>query len=144
MTMALLLGLGGIVNAQEEAAEKNGEVMILFTSDIHCGVDQGFGLVGLKQIRDNLEAQGYTTILVDDGDAIQGEIIGTISRGEGMIELMNAMHYDVAIPGNHEFDYGMERFLELTEKAEFPYISCNFNMKVSWFLPRIPFWRPPG
>ena len=127
MTMALLLGLGGIVNAQEEAAEKNGEVMILFTSDIHCGVDQGFGLVGLKQIRDNLEAQGYTTILVDDGDAIQGEIIGTISRGEGMIELMNAMHYDVAIPGNHEFDYGMERFLELTEKAEFPYISCNFN-----------------
>ncbi len=92
MTMALLLGLGGIVNAQEEAAEKNGEVMILFTSDIHCGVDQGFGLVGLKQIRDALEAQGYTTILVDDGDAIQGEIIGTFTRGEGMIELMNAMH----------------------------------------------------
>ena len=40
---------------------------------------------------------------------------------------MNDLNYDVAIPGNHEFDYGMERFLELTRKAIFPYISCNFN-----------------
>ena len=40
---------------------------------------------------------------------------------------MNDLNYDVAIPGNHEFDYGMERFLELTRKAVFPYISCNFN-----------------
>ena len=40
---------------------------------------------------------------------------------------MNDLNYDVAIPGNHEFDYGMERFLELTRKAVFLYISCNFN-----------------
>lgn len=40
--------------------------------------------------------------------------------------MMNAMKYDVAIPGNHEFDYGMQRFMELSEKAEFPYVSCNF------------------
>ena len=40
---------------------------------------------------------------------------------------MNAIGYDVAIPGNHEFDYGMDRFLELTEMADFPYISANFN-----------------
>ena len=33
-------------------AAKNGEVYILFTSDVHCGVDQGFGYAGLKQIRD--------------------------------------------------------------------------------------------
>ena len=107
--------------------EKNGEVYILYTSDIHCGIDKGFGLAGLQQVRDTLEAQGYTTILVDDGDAIQGEPIGTLSEGEAMIELMNALHYDVAIPGNHEFDYGADRFLELVEVAEFPYISCNFN-----------------
>ena len=107
--------------------EKNGEVYILYTSDIHCGIDQGFGLAGLQQVRDTLEAQGYTTLLVDDGDAIQGEPIGTLSEGEAIIDLMNAMHYDVAIPGNHEFDYGADRFLELTEKAQFPYISCNFN-----------------
>jgi 2',3'-cyclic-nucleotide 2'-phosphodiesterase (5'-nucleotidase family) len=78
-------------------------------------------------VRDTLEAQGYETILVDDGDAIQGEPIGTLSEGEAVIDLMNDLKYDVAIPGNHEFDYGMPRFLELVKKAEFPYISCNFT-----------------
>ena len=94
-------------------AEKNGEIYVLFTSDVHCGVDQGFGYAGLRQIRDSLEAQGYETILVDDGDAIQGEPVGTVSKGETIVELMNEVGYDVAIPGNHEFDYGMDRFLEL-------------------------------
>ena len=109
------------------AVEKNGDVMILFTSDIHCGVDKGFTLAGLKQIRDAYEAQGYTTILVDDGDHVQGESLGTLTRGEAIIDLMNDMKYDLAIPGNHDFDYGMERFFELADMADFPYISCNFN-----------------
>ena len=108
-------------------AEKNGEIYILFTSDVHCGVGQGFGYAGLRQIRDTLEAEGYTTLLVDDGDSLQGEAIGTLTKGEAVLELMNQMGYDAAIPGNHEFDYGMERFLELTDMAEFPYISCNFT-----------------
>ena len=103
------------------------KVMVLFTSDVHCGVDQGFGYAGLERIRENYESSGYEVILVDDGDAIQGEMIGTISKGETIIELMNDLRYDVAIPGNHEFDYGVENFLSLAEKANFPYISCNFN-----------------
>ena len=107
--------------------EKNGDIYILFTSDVHCGIDSGFGYAGLWQIRNTLESQGYETILVDDGDAIQGETIGTLSKGEKIIELMNAVGYDVAIPGNHEFDYGMDNFLKLAEEADFPYISCNFN-----------------
>ena len=53
--------------------------------------------------------------------------MGTLTTGESVIQLMNACHYDVAIPGNHEFDFGMERFFELVEMADFPYISCNFN-----------------
>ena len=114
---------------EAEPVEKNGDIMILFTSDIHCGVDKGFTLAGLKQLRDSYEAQGYTTILVDDGDHIQGEPMGTLSAGEAIIDLMNAMDYDLAIPGNHEFDYGMDRFFELVDKAEFPYISCNFEKK---------------
>jgi 2',3'-cyclic-nucleotide 2'-phosphodiesterase (5'-nucleotidase family) len=40
---------------------------------------------------------------------------------------MNAVGYDIAIMGNHEFDYGMDKFFELVEMADFPYISCNFN-----------------
>ena len=109
-----------------EDQEKKG-VMILFTSDIHCGVNEGFGLSGLYQIRKSMEKQGYEILLVDDGDAIQGETIGLLSKGESIIKLMNKMHYDVAIPGNHEFDYGMDQFFKLVEEADFPYISCNFT-----------------
>ena len=126
LTVILMLSMA-VCSAAEEKAEKNGDIYILFTSDVHCGIDKGFGYAGLQQVRDTLEAQGYETILVDDGDAIQGEPIGTLSEGEAIIELMNDLKYDVAIPGNHEFDYGMPRFLELVEKADFPYISCNFT-----------------
>ena len=64
---------------------------------------------------------------MDNGDAIQGEILATMTSGSAVIELMNALGYDIATIGNHEFDYGMDRFLELAEMADFPYISCNFN-----------------
>ena len=126
LTVILMLSMA-VCSAAEEKAEKNGDIYILFTSDVHCGIDKGFGYAGLQQVRDTLEAQGYETILVDDGDAIQGEPIGTLSEGEAIIDLMNDLKYDVAIPGNHEYDYGMPRFLELVEKAEFLYISCNFT-----------------
>lgn len=53
----------------EEAVEKNGDIYILFTSDVHCGVSRGFGYVGLKRVKDTLEKNGYETILVDDGDS---------------------------------------------------------------------------
>ena len=105
----------------------NDEIIILFTSDIHCGVKSGFGMVGLAQIKEMFIQNGYNVLLVDDGDAIQGDALGTLTEGQAIIDLMNAVHYDVAIPGNHEFDYGMDEFFALTKKAEFPYISCNFN-----------------
>ena len=117
----------GMAFADDAEKTRSADIVILFTSDVHCGIDQGFGYAGVAAVRDYLEAQGNTVILVDDGDSIQGEPIGTMTKGEAIINLMNAVGYSVAIPGNHEFDYGMEQFLALTEKAEFDYISCNFN-----------------
>ena len=107
--------------------EPTGDVVILFTSDVHCGIDQGFGYAGLQAVRDSLVARGDAVILVDDGDSIQGEPVGTMTKGEAIVDLMNKVGYSIAIPGNHEFDYGMDQFLALAEKAEFDYISCNFN-----------------
>ena len=125
LALVLLAALG--ISAGAEGSERTGDVVILYTSDVHCGVDKGFGYAGLQAIREYLTAQGNDVILVDDGDNIQGEPIGTMTKGELPLELMNTMGYDVAIPGNHEFDYGVEQFLSLAEKADFPYISCNFN-----------------
>ena len=126
LILALAMLLGCVAYAQDDA-QLSQDVVVLFTSDAHCGVDQGFGYAGLAAVRDSLEAAGNHVLLVDNGDAIQGEPIGTMTTGEAIIQLMNAVGYDIAIPGNHEFDYGMDRFLELTEKANFPYISANFN-----------------
>ena len=131
MMIAALLTAGCMSALAEQETEAEGglsqDVVVLFTSDVHCGVDQNFGYVGLEAVKEGMEAAGNHVLLVDNGDSIQGEPIGTMTTGEADIQLMNAIGYDIAIPGNHEFDYGMERFLELTEEAEFPYISCNFN-----------------
>ena len=112
------------------------DVVILFTSDVHCGVDRNFGYTGLKAARDQYEAAGNYTLLIDDGDSIQGEPIGTVTKGLANIDLMNDVGYDIAIPGNHDFDYGMDRFLFLTKtEAKFPYISCNFNKEGELVFP---------
>ena len=121
---SLFVGFGGTASA--ETAPEERDLIILFTSDVHCGIDQGWGYAGLYAVKENL-SKNYNVLLVDDGDSIQGEAIGTMTRGEAIIDIMNVMGYDVAIPGNHEFDYGVDRFLELERKANFPYISCNFN-----------------
>ena len=102
------------------------DIVILFTSDVHCGVDQGFGYEGLLEAKKTFEADNHV-LLVDNGDSIQGEPLGTMTTGEANIKLMNAVGYDIAIPGNHDYDYGMDRFFELVEMADFPYISCNFR-----------------
>ena len=126
LILALALVLSCAAFAEEAAPALQKDLVILYTSDAHCGVDQGWGYAGLYAVKESLSQDNYV-LLVDDGDAIQGEPIGTMTKGEAIIDIMNAVGYDIAIPGNHEYDYGMERFLELTQKANFPYISCNFN-----------------
>ncbi len=125
--ISLMITAAALPVAAEEAGAQGKGIAVLYTSDVHCGVDQGFGYEGLWQIRQTMEEEGYATILVDDGDSVQGEAIGTLTRGEAVIGLMNQMGYDAAIPGNHEFDYGTDQFLRLADMAAFPYISCNFT-----------------
>ena len=126
LILALALVLSCVALAEEAAPALQKDLVILYTSDAHCGIDQGWGYAGLYAVKESLSQDNYV-LLVDDGDAIQGEPIGTMTKGEAIIDIMNAVGYDIAIPGNHEFDYGMERFLELTQKASFPYITANFT-----------------
>ena len=125
LALAMLLGCVAFAEeAAEPALAKN--LVILYTSDVHCGIDTGWTMGGLYAMKEALSADNYV-LLVDDGDAIQGEPLGTMTTGEAVVDVMNAVGYDIAIPGNHEFDYGMDRFLQLVEKANYEYISCNFN-----------------
>lgn len=127
--LALLLTIAmlccGVAFAEEAAAEHS-PVVILYTNDVHCGIEDDIGYAGLAAYRKAFEAKGYETLLVDNGDSIQGGPIGTLSKGEYIIDIMNEIGYDVATLGNHEFDYGMDQLNALMEKASFPYVSANF------------------
>lgn len=103
------------------------DVYIFFTSDVHCGVEDGLGYPALKALVDEAKNEGKNVLLLDDGDFIQGGNLGSFSKGEIMIELMNAMGYDYATLGNHEFDYGMNQLKDLIDKSNFEYIVCNME-----------------
>ena len=106
-----------------EALNEQKDVVILYTNDVHCGIDENIGYAGLYAYKNDLIAQGYEVALIDAGDAIQGDVIGTVSRGEYLVDIMNAVGYDVCVLGNHEFDYGMDRLAELIEKSNAYYIN---------------------
>ncbi len=106
-------------------AEKKSDIIILYTNDVHCAVDDNIGYAGLVAYRKEMEAEGYDTLLVDIGDAVQGGTFGSLSKGESVVHLMNEAAYDAAAVGNHEFDYGMGRLFELKDIAEYPYVCCN-------------------
>ena len=127
LLLSIMMMLGCVVMAEEAPAGQTKNIVVLFTSDVHAGIDQGWGYAGVAAIRDAMAAKNHV-VLVDNGDAIQGETIGTLTNGKALVELMNVVGYDVAVPGNHEFDYGMSNFLTLSgEVAQYPYVSANFN-----------------
>ena len=107
------------------------DIVVLYTNDVHCGVDDNIGYAGLALYKKQMQQQTPYVTLVDAGDAIQGAPIGTLSEGGYLIDIMNYVGYDVAVPGNHEFDYGMSRFLELAGRLNCGYYACNFMDKVT-------------
>ncbi len=111
----------------EPAPALDKDLVILYTNDIHCGVDDAIGYAGLAAFKKQLENDNCYVALVDAGDAVQGAPIGTLSTGSYIIDIMNGLGYDVMTVGNHEFDYGMDRFFELREQADFPIVSANFT-----------------
>ena len=109
------------------APAKSNDIVILGTSDVHCGIDQNIGYAGLAAYKKAMAEKYNYVALVDAGDAIQGDTIGTLSKGEYLVDIMNEVGYDVVVPGNHEFDYGMDQFLNvIVPKMKATYVSANF------------------
>ena len=105
------------------------EVTILYTNDVHTYIDKQapqLTYAAIAALKQSYQNAGKKVLLVDAGDHVQGTAYGSMDQGASIIELMNAAGYDVATPGNHEFDYGMDRAKELMRDADFPYLSCNW------------------
>lgn len=102
------------------------DVVILHTNDTHCGIEENMGYAGLVWYEKQMKEETPYVTLVDAGDAIQGAPVGTLSEGEYLVQIMNKAGYDFAVPGNHEFDYGMEQLLGLSARLDCGYSACNF------------------
>ena len=112
---------------ETEAQAFQEDIVVLYTSDVHCGVDENIGYAGLAAYKEKTEEKTPYVTLVDCGDAIQGEVIGTVSNGEYLIDIMNEVGYDLAVLGNHEFDYGMDQIGDLIDQANAQYLGCNIR-----------------
>ena len=103
------------------------DIVILYTNDVHCGVDQNIGYTGLTYYKHQMQTLTPYVTLVDAGDWSEGETIGMLSQGRYILEIMNAMNYDLTVPGNHEFDYGRGMFEVFAKDLKCGLISCNFR-----------------
>ena len=129
LSLALSLPMVTFAAPPADAAADAAPIVILHTNDVHCGIDDAIGYAGLAAYKAEMEAAygADRVTLLDAGDAIQGGALGTLSDGAFVVDIMNQAGYDLAVPGNHEFDYGMENFLTLADsRADFPWLSCNF------------------
>ena len=145
LLLALVMALSLTVTAgAEETAAKDmeGSIVVLHTNDVHGAIA---GYAKAAALKDAFEARGAYVLLVDAGDFSQGETVVSTSQGATAVELMNLAGYDLAAPGNHEFDYGYENLTKLAKDAEFPIVAANvlYNGKVAFEANKV-FTAPDG
>ena len=125
------------------------DVTILYTNDVHTYIDNKSPkptYAAIAALKKSIEDTGRDVLLVDAGDHIQGTAYGSMDDGATIIELMNEAGYDLATPGNHEFDYGMARAKAVIREADYPYVSCNWVDLRTGFnvLPSVKFFFVGG
>lgn len=136
LVLTLFIGLLGnfAPNHVEAAADRfidgTQEITIFHTNDVHANHGGGVGIATVAALKKKTE----NSLLVDGGDATQGLALGTLSKGEDVIRLMNLAGYDAMAAGNHEFDFGQEQLLKNRSIADFPILAANVRKDGKAFL----------
>ena len=130
LSLALILGILVGAAPQVAFADDVKTITILHVNDVHGRGqpderDKAMGFALLKTKVDELREANPNTLLLNAGDTVHGTTIVNVSEGEAMISLMNLLGFDAMVPGNHDFNYGYKRLLELNEMAEFPILAAN-------------------
>jgi 2',3'-cyclic-nucleotide 2'-phosphodiesterase (5'-nucleotidase family) len=125
----LIIQAKNFSSSKRNLEDSSDDIIILHLNDVHCGVNDNIGYDGFVLYRDELYEKYPNIISVDVGDHIQGGTLGSISDGSAIINIMNKVGFDVAILGNHEFDYGIDQLSKLGETITSKYISSNFCYK---------------
>lgn len=128
-----------VEDTPEPMAEDPIVIDILHTNDVHARVFEGkydgMGYAKLATLVKQLEAQNPNTLLIDCGDTFHGKTFATLEEGESIVDIMNMMGYDCMTPGNHDFNYGTDKLLELAAMCQFPVISANVQQDGETILP---------
>jgi len=125
VVIALLATTAVFANGDYEAYEvQEATVTIFHTNDIHGRFLPSNTAIGIDTIATIL-AETPNAMLVDAGDTFHGLPFATLNRGMDIVELMNAAGYSLFTPGNHDFNFGTDRLLELEAAADFGFISAN-------------------
>lgn len=104
------------------ACKRKENIVILYDNDVHCAVD---GYAKMAGVKNELKKQTPYVSVVSCGDFIQGDVIGSLSEGRFIVDIMNQVGYDVVVMGNHEFDYGFPVMEEMASQLNATVVSCN-------------------
>ena len=101
---------------------RKNNIVILYDNDVHCAIA---GYEKMAALRTQMLDSTKFVAVVSAGDFIQGNIIGNLSKGEYIVDIMNSVPYDYITIGNHEFDYNVPQLLKLTKQLKARTLCCN-------------------
>ena len=127
----------GLIPNELLASDEIIRLTVLHTNDMHCHIDpfppdsaeypgQG-GLLRVASVVDKARKENPNLLLLDAGDMFQGTPYFNYFKGEIMTEIMSKIGYNAGTIGNHEFDNGMGDILAAIKKANFPFVSSNYD-----------------
>lgn len=124
LAMAMMFTAPVVTEAADAPSVNKSDIVILYDNDVHCAVD---GYEDMAALKKEMRSQSKYVSLVSCGDFVQGDVIGSISKGNAIIRIMNRVGYDVVTLGNHEFDYTIPQLKKLMNALDAEVVACNFT-----------------
>ncbi len=130
LTAAALLGIAASATATGISLGEDIKLTVVGVGDIYAfegGKVRG-GFARLNAVVKAEKAANPNTLYLFDGDMISPSLLSGIDKGSNTIELTNVVPFDLAVPGNHEFDFGPDVFLERVKQSKYPWAAINIEM----------------
>ena len=85
------------------------------------------GVARLNAVAKAERAANPNTLYLFDGDMLSPSLLSGFDKGENMVLLTNLVPFDLAVPGNHEFDFGPENFMAKVKQSKYPWAAINLT-----------------
>ena len=129
-SLTMVLGATALSTTLMTAAHaQTVNITILGIGDIY-DFDEDDGRGGVARVNAIAKAEranNPNTIYVFDGDMLSPSILSGFDHGQNMIDLTNQVPFDIAVPGNHEFDFGVNNFIEKMAVSAYPWAAINIT-----------------